>query len=394
MAANAAATEDGEETSQPTAIARAPISAAAASTFAAVRPSSTTFSPSEAKRRAKARPSPTPAPVMTMVFDMKLALPGIHGEIARVGDPAAPERCTADLAEVVHRARERPGRGARRHGNAARAHAAGARAEILDGEAKVIGLLRAHDQLIARTVAPRLDLNGGELAALHRNMAGNFRHFDAVHLVVPRHVFRVAARHIVRENDADAGERLGFAPVGAALPAGIEPVGVQALGVVVLDQPGIPRLGNLGPQRRDVDGGCRQIEIVDAHEAPWLRDVGHDLLGRHLVSVGGEKTAERAERGAMGAVEPGGVRLLASSRDVVQVKGGMKRHDPAAAYGFFGLPPMPWMYFSMPARYSGFSMRPEFAMRSTFRPCASPKSRAISIASLAAPICSPCCSAR
>src|SRR5271156_5574410 len=168
MALNAAATDCGEATSQPTAIARGPISAATFSTFATVRPSSTTSSPSAARRRASARPSPAPAPVITMVFDMNRSssepspLAGIHGKIAGIGDAAAPERLTADLAEVMHRARKRAGCRARLHGNAARTLALSTRAEILDGEREIVGLLRTQDQLIAGTIAARLDLGGGE----------------------------------------------------------------------------------------------------------------------------------------------------------------------------------------------------------------------------------------
>src|SRR5690606_31353655 len=107
MVAKAARTESGSLTSHCTAMARSPISVAAASTLARVRPSSTTLSPSWAKRRARARPSPTPAPVITMVFDIPGFSTGwfewlaaelrVYGEVAGVGHAAGPEAVAARL---------------------------------------------------------------------------------------------------------------------------------------------------------------------------------------------------------------------------------------------------------------------------------------------------------
>src|SRR3546814_13568235 len=87
--------------------------------------------------------------------------------------------------------------------------------KVADREQQFVGLLRAQYQPIARALAAWLDLQFRQLAALHADMAGHVDYLAAVHVVVPVLVLGVTADRVVREDDADAGQRLVALPIRA-----------------------------------------------------------------------------------------------------------------------------------------------------------------------------------
>ena len=89
---------------------------------------------------------------------------------------------------------------------------------------------------------------------------------------------------------------------------------------------GIARVRNQRTQRRNVDGRVGEVEVVDAHETPWLWDVGHDLFPRHLVTIRERAPAQIAEGRTVRSVEPRGVVGVAACRNIVQMDGGVERH--------------------------------------------------------------------
>src|SRR5215831_7875542 len=132
-----------------------------------------------------------------------------------------------DFLEVVNRARKRRGLRARFHRDAAWTSSSGARTKILNREQQIVRLLSTQYDLIAGTVAARLNLRWRKLAALHGDVARYIDDFDAVHVVVPLLVFGESSSDIIGQNNADARQRLRLFPIRTALPVGIHSVAIN-----------------------------------------------------------------------------------------------------------------------------------------------------------------------
>src|SRR3546814_13545218 len=96
-------------------------------------------------------------------------------------------------------------------------------------------------------------------------MAWHFDDLAAVNVVVPVLVLGVTADRVVREDDADAGQRLVALPIRADLPVRIHPVAVDPLAFVFIgDQTGLGRVTERRAERRQPDRRIRPIQLKEA----------------------------------------------------------------------------------------------------------------------------------